>query len=323
MPTEPARSADTPQITVVVAARDVERFIGETLVSVQRQTLAAWRLIVVVDTATDATASVAREIADADARVEVIEDSLGGVSRARNRGFERCRTPFVLFLDGDDLLTGESLARFVDALSVKTAPVAAVAAHVKIDETGTPIAGEGADARPAFPSEGAWPGLLRRNIIVNGGTIALRSEAVRAAGGYDPELRMGEDWEFWVRVALQGDFVSLGQAPSLLYRQRRQSAMTRVHGRGPKLETQAIEKIFSNPELTKRFAARELRGFRRSALIDMHWTASRAALHRRDWRRFATLTASSAIRFPDSIFQPYLWRYLLQQITGRPVPQSS
>ena len=318
-----AQDAAAPLITVIIAARDVERFIADTLQSVQRQTLTDWRLIVIVDSSTDKTASIARKFGEADPRIEVIEESLGGVSRARNRGFERCQTPFVLFLDGDDLLTKESLARFVDALSALSAPVAAVAAHAKIDEAGAPIAGEGADARPTFPSEGAWPGLLRRNIIVNGGTVALCAEAVRAAGGYDPTLRMGEDWEFWVRVALQGDFVSLGQSPSLLYRQRRQSAMTRAHGRGRKLETKAVEKIFGNPQLAKRFSVSQLRGFRRSALIDMHWTAARAAAHRRDWRRFLTLSATSVIRFPDSIFQPYLWRYLLQQITGRPVSQGS
>lgn len=323
MSTRRARNPTESRITVVIAARDVERFIAETVASVQRQALDGWRLILVVDSATDATAEVARRQAAGDSRIDIIEASLGGVSRARNLGLEHCRTAFVLFLDGDDLLTEDSLQRFVGALAVPAAPVAAVAAHAKIDEAGKPIAGEGADSRPAFPAEGAWPGLLSRNVIVNGGTIAMRTDKARAAGGFDPDLRIGEDWEFWVRLALQGDFVSLGRRPSLLYRQRRHSAMTRVHGQGAMLETAAIDKIFGNAELAQRFPADRLRRFRRAALIDMRWTAVRAALHRRQWRRFAGLAAASIIRFPDSLMQPYLWRYLLQRITGRTVLQRS
>ena len=45
-----------------------------------------------------------------------------------------------------------------------------------------------------------------RNLFANGGHLLLRSEAVQAAGGFLPGIVFGEDWEFWIRIALQGPF---------------------------------------------------------------------------------------------------------------------
>ena len=221
-----------------------------------------------------------------------------------------CESEFVIFVDGDDLLLPDSLSRFVAALRASGDALAAVAGHAKIDEAGRPIPGEDGNARPGFPKDGAFPALLMRNIIVNGGTIALKTGAARRAGGYDPQLRMGEDWEFWVRVALLGPIKSLGPKPALLYRQRQQSAMTRERGSLLALQTGAIEKIFANPGLARRYDKKQLARYRRSALIDLHWTATRAALHRGDWLRFAALGVITMLRYPDSLLKGYLWRFL-------------
>lgn len=294
-------------ITLVIAARDVERFLGATVQSVSDQSHIKWALIIVVDSARDGTTTIAQERAADDRRISVITGEFGGVSRARNRGLEAVETDFVLFLDGDDLLTPDALERYVAALIVPAAPVAVVAGHAKIDEEGRPIAGEDGSARPMFP--GAFPALLERNIIVNGGTIAMHTASARAAGGYDPDLRMGEDWEFWVRLALLGPMTAVSGSPTLLYRQRQQSAMSRERGPLLALQTGAIDKIFANPALKERVLARDLANHRRAASIDLHWTATRAALHRGDWLRFAALAGLTVVQFPDSLLKSYIWRY--------------
>lgn len=303
-----------PEISVVVAARNVERFIGDTIQSVRSQLHPDWQLFMVIDRSNDGTGEIAHCHAAEDHRIQVIEGEFGGVSAARNRGLEAATSPFVLFLDGDDLLLPSSLDRFVQALEGPDAPIAAVAGHAKIDEDGEPLVGEDGMSRPAFSS--AFPHLLERNIIVNGGAIAMRTEAARQTGGYDPTLRMGEDWEFWVRLALLGPFKSLGQQPSMLYRQRRQSAMTLERGPLLALQTSAIDKIFANPSLQQRFSAKELAKHRRAALIDLHWTATRAALHRGEWTRFLALGIFTVLRFPDSCVKGYLWRFV-RRILGR------
>ena len=295
-------------ISVVCAARNVEDFIAETVQSVVSQDFAGWHLVLVIDSSTDRTGPIARDFALADARISVVEGDFGGVSIARNRGLEHVRSPHVLFLDGDDLLLPDALGRFVDALDRNDRAVAAVGGHSKIDEIGRPIVGEDCSARPPFP--GPFPALLERNIIVNGGSIAIRTETARAVGGFDPELRIGEDWEFWVRLALQGEFVAMGQEATLLYRQRRQSAMTRERGPIFRLQSGGIDRIFANSELRDRFPTRDLQRWRRAAMIDLYLTATRAALLRQQWGRFLALAAISLLRYPDGLLKGYIWRFL-------------
>jgi GT2 family glycosyltransferase len=66
--------------------------------------------------------------------------------------------------------------------------------------------------------------LLQRNFIYN--SVAARRESLRAVGGYDERLWIGEDWELWLRLAAAGfRFVRVPQLLAV-YRQRTDSLMT-------------------------------------------------------------------------------------------------
>jgi GT2 family glycosyltransferase len=66
--------------------------------------------------------------------------------------------------------------------------------------------------------------LMRRNFIYN--SVAARRESLRAVGGYDERLWIGEDWELWLRLVAAGfPFVRVPQLLAV-YRQRTDSLMT-------------------------------------------------------------------------------------------------
>jgi glycosyltransferase involved in cell wall biosynthesis len=308
---------DPPIVSVVIAARDVARYIGDTISSVLRQTFDRFELVVVIDGGDDATLRVARSFEREDARVSVVHHSAGvGVSAARNAGLQRCRALYVLFLDGDDLLEPGALTSFVRRLDSPERPVAAIGGHVKIDEAGRVLPGESGSERVACPSGDLLPSLLERNVIVNGGAVCLVAEVARRVGGYDVDLRFGEDWEFWCRVAGAGRFASLGDEVVLRYRQRGASAMTRQRGTPLEPNAAAIDKIFALPHVRARFTVRERARARRRALIDVHWATARAALHRGEERRFLLYAASGVLRYPDSLLRGYLVRYLGRRIAA-------
>lgn len=270
----------------------------------------------VIDGGEDATADVARSFAHDD-RVQVIALTGRGVSAARNAGLQRCRAPYVLFLDGDDMLTPDALEHLVRCLDAPEHPVAAVGAHVKIDEAGRVLPGEDQHGRAAFPAGDVLRVLLARNLIVNGGTICLRTDTARAVGGYDASLCFGEDWEFWCRLAGEGPFASIGDRVVLLYRQRGASAMTRQRGTTLTLNTAAIDRIFALPTVHARFSDGELASLRRRAVIDMHWATARAALYRGERQRFAIYVILGLLRYPDSLLHGYLLRFAGRQLTAR------
>lgn len=311
----PPRST-TAAISIVVAAHNIEGFLGATIESVLRQTMPDLRLIVVLDRCTDGSLGVARRFAD-DPRLSIIEAEAGGVSRARNIGLDAVNSPYVLFLDGDDLLAPDALDAYLRAFRSNPEAVAVVGGHSKIDETGALIEGETAADRPAFGRGDALGQLLARNTIVNGGAIAMRSSAARESGGYDPLISIAEDWDFWCRLALRGPFASLGQRAVLFYRQRRRSAFTQHGLASATLDSKAIDKVFQLPEVQARVAARALAKLQRNAAIDYYWATARAALYGGNRRRFAQLVLLGLWRFPESLTKGFLVRFIWRKCLGR------
>lgn len=294
----------SPQIAVVTAAYNMERFVRATIDSVLAQTMPDFEMIVVDDGSTDATAAIVASIDDA--RVTLISIGNGGVSAARNRGLASCRAPLVVFLDADDLLVPETLERMVAVMATHPDHVACFGHHVKIGEDDAVLGGHAPSTLKDLPKSDTLHHLICKNIIVNGGALCMRTTAATAVGGYDPTLRFAEDWEFWCRLAALGDFVTLSDFVALKYRLRRSSANKTLAGTPFRPNLQAIDTIYAAPALRARFGAGELRRCRRLAEVNVHWAAARNELTEGRLVQFAKYLLAGAVRYPDSLFQPRL-----------------
>lgn len=128
--------APRPLVTVIVPGRDVAAFAAEALASLRAQTLARWRAILVDDGSLDATGDVFADAASADPRFRVLRhDSPRGLGAARNTALDEVDTPFVAFLDADDVMTEGALERLVGALTTSGSDVA-VGAYVRLRPDG-------------------------------------------------------------------------------------------------------------------------------------------------------------------------------------------
>ncbi|WP_171123154.1 MULTISPECIES: glycosyltransferase [unclassified Ruegeria] len=302
-----AHTSDEPVFSIVIPARNMERFLEETLQSVQDQTLADFEAICVDDGSTDNTRQIADRFAQSDDRFHAVDGPAKGVSAARNLGLSRAKGKFVLFLDADDLLHAQALGTFYEALKNSDA-IAAVAGVQRIDVDGHPM--RGADNRHLVPDQDQLAALLRKNFVVNGGALAVRTESAQRCGGYDESLVNGEDWEFWCRLALLGEFAVV-QGPALLnYRQVASGANFGARGPAFARRVPCIEKIAVNPLMKERFGSR-LRSLLRARQIDIFWSGVRNQYQY--GRKSAALFegACGAVLYPDSLLRPRLiWRFL-------------
>jgi CDP-glycerol glycerophosphotransferase len=106
--------ASEPVVTVIVAGFDVAPYAQAMVDSLRAQTLPSWRAVLVDDASTDDTARIFAEAAASDARFAVhTQTHRRGLGAARNAGLERVRTPFLGFLDADDVLVPHALERLV------------------------------------------------------------------------------------------------------------------------------------------------------------------------------------------------------------------
>ena len=67
-----------PLVSIITPSWNVERLIGETIESVQAQTLADWELLIADDCSTDKTAAVVERYAEKDPRIKLIRQPRNG-----------------------------------------------------------------------------------------------------------------------------------------------------------------------------------------------------------------------------------------------------
>jgi glycosyltransferase involved in cell wall biosynthesis len=211
-------------VDVILPTHAGERWVGEAIESVFRQTYPAWHLTVVDDCSPDATAerveALRRRHLD---RISLIRlDRPRRAAGARMLGVLRTSGELIAFLDQDDRWKPEKLARQAARFAGDPA-LAAVHTDVEIiDEDGEPRAGA-ADRENAARAHIAWgtgadlaEALFHKNSI-RLASSALRRSAFEAIGGFDTSLFGGEDWEFWVRLA---DRFTIAHLPVALTQRR-------------------------------------------------------------------------------------------------------
>ena len=103
-----------PLVSIITPSWNVERLIGETILSVQAQTLGDWELLIADDCSTDNTPAVIESYAAKDARIKLIRQPRnGGPALARQAAIEQAQGRFIAFLDSDDLWLPAKLERQV------------------------------------------------------------------------------------------------------------------------------------------------------------------------------------------------------------------
>ena len=109
-----------PFFSIVMACCDVEPYIRESLDSVMKQSFGDWECICGIEESKDKTEEVIREIAAREPRIRVFNHPRSGsCSATRNVGTDMAQGEYVIYLDGDDTIAEESLARIAEKIKAR------------------------------------------------------------------------------------------------------------------------------------------------------------------------------------------------------------
>jgi glycosyltransferase involved in cell wall biosynthesis len=170
------------EITVVIANYNYGAYLGEAVESARRDGAA---VVVVDDGSTE-------PLPELPADIELIRQENQGVARARNAGWSRATTRYVLFLDADDRLVPGALAALLAPLE---ADPSLGYAYGRMKFFGD---WEGELRFPPFDPYA----LLYRHTI--GLSALVRRKVLEETGGFDPDFTQFEDWELWVNALAHG-----------------------------------------------------------------------------------------------------------------------
>jgi glycosyltransferase involved in cell wall biosynthesis len=182
-------------VSAIITTYNYARFITGAIESVRRQTQPPDEIIVVDDGSTDATPAL---VAAAGPDVHYIYQPNQGAGAARNRGLRASHGELVAFLDADDRWLPDKLERQLDHLRQYPTVGLVTGSEWQVFESGAaPVRLD----RPAVGAACLYPRILVENTIGNPSLTLIRRACFEQVGGFDERLRLGQDWEMWIRIA--------------------------------------------------------------------------------------------------------------------------
>lgn len=192
-----------PNLTIITCIYNGNRFLPEYVRCIEKlKTVLRFQLIIVDDGSTDNTLEIVRN--DLPYAKVLVQDNKG-LPYSRNRGIYELETDFVVFLDVDDYLDENQLARNLQSMEsdnnidflwsipkffgeVEKAFYYKVISFLKY-------------LRITFFKNN----ILKENYLVTPGNVIFRTEFLRKHGlFYNPDLTIGEDWDFFIRCFQSG-----------------------------------------------------------------------------------------------------------------------
>jgi glycosyltransferase involved in cell wall biosynthesis len=195
-------------VTVVIPCYNQEVFLFECLNSIVAQTTPAWEAFVVDDCS---PARIADRIVSSynDPRIRSIRHETNlGLAASRNTGLRAGHAPFALCVDADDFLDPEFLSATLEAIESRSTDCA---------YTEFQLIGVSNDVW--WTQEPKSAGELAQEQWLPGPGVMMRRSVWEKVGGYSPDLRYNEDWDFWIAAMELG--VSVARVPRPLYFYRR------------------------------------------------------------------------------------------------------
>lgn len=139
-------------ISVIVPIYNGERFIDGCIESILAQSYDAFELVCVDDGSTDSTREMLDAWAERDGRIRVVDKPHGGLASTRNVGLDAARGEFISFVDVDDRVHPEYLARLFSALIATGADISLChhAVFSDLDDPLAPLLGESGHILSSF-----------------------------------------------------------------------------------------------------------------------------------------------------------------------------
>jgi glycosyltransferase involved in cell wall biosynthesis len=207
--------SDSPLVSVVIPCYRQGRYLDEAVESVLAQTYPAVEAVVVNDGSDDDTEAVARRYGD---RIRYVGRPNGGISAARNSGIAAARGAYLKFLDADDYLHAEQIARQMDLAGGRDDVVSFTG--VRLFRDGWPD--EYLDHVPQ--ARALLPGLLQPHDWGSILGFLFPARLVREVGGFAEGVTHAEDWYFACLVGLREPVFRVDPRIGCYYRQRAGSA---------------------------------------------------------------------------------------------------
>lgn len=199
------------KVSIIMAAFNAQKTIGESIQSVMKQSYDNWELIIVDDCSSDNTYRIALEFAHKDSRIRVHKNELNkGVSYTRKRALSLTGGNWIAILDSDDLWKRDKLEKQISVVKNDSDILLVYTGSSFIDDNNKEI-----NWVLRVPTTISYGQLLKQNLISNSSVLIKKAiyQEYYASGD-----EMHEDFATWLLILKNGVKAYGIDEPLLIYR---------------------------------------------------------------------------------------------------------
>jgi glycosyltransferase involved in cell wall biosynthesis len=220
-----SQSQMAPLVSVLMPVFNTASYVEAAAKSILNQSFKDWELLIVDDGSTDGSLAILKRLAGSESRIRLIARANRGLIATRNELLLMARGEFIAWMDSDDISLPERLKTQVEYMLGDQSLACVGSAAQCIDPSGYLLNIE------RYPEEH----LEIRSEQANGGahrfpTTMMRRLLAQGVGGFREPLKMGEDFDFLLRLGEVGKLGNLAQV-LYLYRQHVSSVCTAMGAR--------------------------------------------------------------------------------------------
>ncbi len=191
-----------PIVSVIVPTYNAEKFVAETIQSVQAQTYSNWEMIIVDDGSTDNTASIIKQAIENDSRIHYYYQTNGKQGKARNLAIKHALGKYLAFIDADDLWHPQKLEKQIHVFDHIPEVDLVYCNGISFMDTIQNIIQTHQEPSGLRKIDEQFQYLLSGKSLPNL-SVMVKKDCVDEIGGFMEDLRLqnAEDYQLWLRLA--------------------------------------------------------------------------------------------------------------------------
>lgn len=191
------------KIDVIIPAYNNSQYLPLAIQSVLNQTYKPNKIIVVDDGSQEDLKKVVKKI-KSEIPIEYYKQENAGPNAARNNALQYSTAKYLAFLDSDDEWKPEKLERQMNVFETSDVENLGVVycGYIQINEQGElhPTS-KALTIDPTFRGNVYDKLLIENKVTSSASGVLIKREFIDQVGKFDETLRIGEDWEMWIRLS--------------------------------------------------------------------------------------------------------------------------